>query len=71
MSVAGIVQQVSGYDHLTRRHRHGKDRPGLVEAPSEALAAHHGNWLESRIAGLGGRFAAICWRASWKPRHAP
>ncbi len=37
----------------------GTDRPGLVEALSKALAAHHGNWLESRIAGLGGRFAGI------------
>jgi glycine cleavage system regulatory protein len=35
----------------------GTDRPGLVEALSKALAAHHGNWWESRIAGLGGRFA--------------
>lgn len=37
----------------------GTDRPGLVEALSKALADHHGNWLESRIAGLGGRFAGI------------
>ncbi|MCA1851880.1 MAG: ACT domain protein, partial [Beggiatoa sp.] len=37
----------------------GTDRPGLIEALSKALAAHHGNWLESRIAGLGGRFAGI------------
>ncbi|MCA1853205.1 MAG: ACT domain protein, partial [Beggiatoa sp.] len=37
----------------------GTDRPGLVEALSKALAAHHSNWLESRIAVLGGRFAGI------------
>ncbi len=37
----------------------GTDRPGLVEALSKALAAHHGNWLESRITVLGGRFAGI------------
>jgi glycine cleavage system regulatory protein len=37
----------------------GTDRPGLVGALSKALAAHHGNWLESRIAVLGGRFAGI------------
>lgn len=37
----------------------GADRPGLIEALSKALAAHHGNWLESRITVLGGRFAGI------------
>ncbi|MGH8590065.1 MAG: ACT domain-containing protein [Gammaproteobacteria bacterium] len=58
MTVAGIVKGVSEHGHLTRRHRHGKDRPGLVEALSKALA-HHGHWLESRIAGLGGRFAGV------------
>ena len=49
----------------------GTDRPGLVEALSKALTAHHGNWLESRIAGLGGRLAGIWWRVSRKPRHTP
>ncbi len=37
----------------------GTDRRALVEALSKALAAHHGNWLESRIAGLGGCFVGI------------
>jgi len=37
----------------------GPDRPGLVEAVAEAIAAHGGNWLESRMARLAGMFAGI------------
>jgi len=37
----------------------GPDRPGLVEAVAEAVAAHGGNWLESRMAQLAGKFAGI------------
>jgi glycine cleavage system regulatory protein len=37
----------------------GPDRPGLVEAVADAIAAHDGNWLESRMAHLAGRFAGI------------
>jgi len=37
----------------------GPDRPGLVRALSEALAARGGNWLESRMARLAGQFAGI------------
>jgi glycine cleavage system regulatory protein len=37
----------------------GPDRPGLVEAISQAIAAHGGNWLESRMARLAGKFAGI------------
>ena len=37
----------------------GPDRPGLVRALSEALAAHGGSWLESRMARLAGQFAGI------------
>jgi glycine cleavage system regulatory protein len=37
----------------------GRDRPGLVEAVAEQIAAHGGNWLESRMAHLGGQFAGI------------
>jgi hypothetical protein len=33
----------------------------LVEALSKALSAHHGNWLESRIAGQLG-----AWGAGWQ-----
>jgi glycine cleavage system regulatory protein len=37
----------------------GEDRPGLVESLSQAVAAHEGNWLESRMARLDGKFAGI------------
>ena len=37
----------------------GSDRTGLVETVSHLVAAHGGNWLESRMARLGGRFAGI------------
>ncbi len=37
----------------------GPDRPGLVRAVSEALAAQGGNWLEGRMARLAGQFAGI------------
>ncbi len=35
------------------------DRTGLVEAVARAVAAHGGNWLESRLCRLGGEFAGI------------
>jgi glycine cleavage system regulatory protein len=37
----------------------GEDQPGLVEALAAAIAAHDGNWLESRMAHLAGKFAGI------------
>ena len=37
----------------------GDDRSGLVNAMSEAIAAHGGTWLESRSASLAGKFAGI------------
>jgi glycine cleavage system regulatory protein len=37
----------------------GPDRPGLVSALSERVAAQGGNWLESRLAHLAGQFAGI------------
>src|SRR4051794_8810286 len=36
-----------------------RDRPGLVGALSERVAAAGGNWLESRMARLAGQFAGI------------
>ena len=36
-----------------------EDRPGLVEKLSETVAAEGGNWLESRMAHLAGKFAGI------------
>jgi glycine cleavage system regulatory protein len=35
------------------------DRPGLVEALSEAVVENGGNWLESRMSRLAGKFAGI------------
>lgn len=37
----------------------GPDRPGLVESVAQLVAARRGNWLESRMARLGGQFAGI------------
>ena len=37
----------------------GHDRPGLVNAISEKVAASGGTWLESRLAHLAGEFAGI------------
>jgi glycine cleavage system regulatory protein len=37
----------------------GPDRPGLVEAVADTIAGHGGNWLESRMAHLAGKFAGI------------
>lgn len=37
----------------------GEDRPGLVGQISELVAAHGGNWVESRMAHLAGQFAGI------------
>jgi glycine cleavage system regulatory protein len=36
-----------------------QDRPGLVELLSGLITRHGGNWLESRMARLGGQFAGI------------
>ena len=37
----------------------GADRPGLVQLVADRVAAHDGNWLESRLCHLGGQFAGI------------
>jgi glycine cleavage system regulatory protein len=37
----------------------GEDRPGLVESVAQVIASHDGNWLESRMARLAGKFAGI------------
>jgi glycine cleavage system regulatory protein len=37
----------------------GADRPGLVEAVADVVAQSGGNWLESRMAHLAGKFAGI------------
>lgn len=35
------------------------DRPGLVESVSETIVAHGGEWVDSRMASLAGKFAGI------------
>ncbi len=35
------------------------DKPGLVERIAHNIAAHGGNWLESRMAHMAGQFAGI------------
>jgi glycine cleavage system regulatory protein len=47
----------------------GPDRPGLVEAVAEVIASHGGNWLESRMAHLAGKFAGLL-RAEVPPERA-
>jgi len=37
----------------------GDDRPGLVESLAQTIAAHDGNWLESRMSHLAGKFAGV------------
>lgn len=37
----------------------GTDRPGLVETLSGLVTRHHGNWLESRMVRLAGKFAGV------------
>lgn len=35
------------------------DRPGIIDRLSGLVAAHHGNWLASRLTRLSGRFAGV------------
>lgn len=37
----------------------GDDRPGLVEQVATAISQHQGNWLESSMSHLSGKFAGI------------
>ncbi|HVZ75199.1 MAG TPA: ACT domain-containing protein [Polyangia bacterium] len=48
----------------------GPDRPGLVQAVAGIVAEHGGNWLESRMTHLAGKFAGIL-RAELPPERAP
>jgi glycine cleavage system regulatory protein len=47
----------------------GDDRPGLVGELSAAISAHAGNWLESSMAQLAGKFAGIV-RVAVPPQQA-
>ncbi len=48
----------------------GADRPGLVETVARVVADHHGNWVESRMARLAGRFAGVL-RVDLPREHLP
>ncbi len=37
----------------------GQDKPGLVKQISDVVKESGGNWLESRLSHLGGRFAGL------------
>lgn len=37
----------------------GNDQPGLVESLAQIVARHQGNWLESNMSRLAGKFAGI------------
>ncbi len=37
----------------------GPDHPGIVDALADVIASHGGNWLESRMAQLAGKFAGV------------
>ena len=37
----------------------GDDRPGLVEQMSSVIESNRGNWHESRLSQLGGKFAGL------------
>lgn len=37
----------------------GHDSPGLVKSLSKIIVAHEGEWIESRMASLAGKFAGI------------
>jgi len=48
----------------------GKDQPGIIEAISAVVASHGGNWQDSRMARLSGRFAGfICISAPESVAH--
>src|SRR5512143_1931015 len=37
----------------------GPDHPGIIDSVSEVVAAQGGNWLDSRMAHLAGKFAGV------------
>lgn len=37
----------------------GDDRPGIVEAISKIIVIHKGEWVESRLVNLSGKFAGV------------
>jgi glycine cleavage system regulatory protein len=46
------------------------DKPGVVEQLAQTISLHHGNWLESRMSHLAGKFAGILQIAVDEPHKA-
>lgn len=44
------------------------DKPGVVEQLAQTISKHQGNWLESRMAHLAGKFAGIL-QVAVAPEH--
>jgi glycine cleavage system regulatory protein len=44
-----------------------EDRPGIIERLSQTLTAHNGNWVQSSMLSLAGKFAGILYAAV--PEH--
>ncbi|GAB1266090.1 glycine cleavage system transcriptional repressor [Aurantivibrio infirmus] len=44
------------------------DKPGIVESLANTIKSHHGNWLDSRMLSLAGKFAGIL-QASVEEEH--
>jgi len=60
--LGGRHTEAGGYDSKVPRlvlTVIGDDRAGLVEALSDVVAAHGGNWEHSQLAELAGKFAGI------------
>jgi glycine cleavage system regulatory protein len=53
------MEMLMGMPHSLLLTVVGPDRPGLVERLAGLIAAHDGNWLESRLVHLGGHFAGV------------
>ncbi|WP_083608020.1 glycine cleavage system protein R [Teredinibacter haidensis] len=46
------------------------DKPGIVETVASVIAEHQGNWLESQLAQLAGKFAGVI-RVQIDAAHEP
>jgi len=44
------------------------DKPGVIEAIAQSISAHNGNWLESKLAQLAGKFVGVI-RVSIQTEH--
>ena len=62
-SIASVTRPRERGNHLVKTHLIvtviANDRPGIVRALSDAVRGHGGNWMESSMTRLGGKFAGI------------